>query len=213
MTLVTLIVPANVMDSWGTDLRMAPLAVMLAILAIGPATTPRRERVLLTAGIALFAVRCTATLGVWQVRSQSLTARLALLDAVPAGSRLGFVSAEQNCRTPWPIRPDHVLAAYAVVRREAFANTMFHTPGADLVWPRHPGDRGALDRGFAGREGGLPWRHDRPACGRGAAAGNGGGQVRPDLADRHVRPPAAGLCRDPAAPGRYAVRPRRSARR
>lgn len=140
VTLATLLVPANVMDSWGTDMRMAPVAVMLAILAIGRATTPARERVVAAAGLALFALRDGATIAAWHARSTVLEERLALLDDVPRGSRLGFVSAEANCRTPWPIRPDHVLGAYAVVRRDAFVNTMFHTPGADLMRARDPAD-------------------------------------------------------------------------
>lgn len=140
VTLATLVVPANVMDSWGTDMRMAPVAVMLAILAIGPAATPARERLLAMLGLALFVLRDGATIVAWHARSTVAEARLALLADVPRGSRLGFVSAETNCRTPWPIRPDHVLAAYAVVRRDAFVNIMFHTPGADLMQARDPAD-------------------------------------------------------------------------
>ena len=140
VTLAAIVIPSNVMESWGADMRMIPVAIMLVILSIRPATTPRREQALMLAGLALFLARDAATLAVWRARSGPLEARLGLLAGVPAGSRLGYVSAETNCRTPWPIRPDHVLAAYAVIRNDAFVNTMFHNKGADIMSPRRPID-------------------------------------------------------------------------
>src|SRR3546814_15509987 len=57
---------------------------------------------------------------------------LALLDHVPQGSRLGFLSAEAECRS-WALTPDRKIGAYAITRRDAFTNTLFQIPGSDLM--------------------------------------------------------------------------------
>lgn len=140
LTLATLLLPTTVLGSWGADLRLAPVAIMVAILAIGPARNPRFERLLFLAGVGLFLLRASYTCVQWWRADHVLQARLTLLDHVPRGSRLGFLSIEARCKN-WALTPDRKLGAYAVVRRDAFTNTLFQIPGADIMTMRKPSDR------------------------------------------------------------------------
>ena len=141
LLLATMLLPTTVLGSWGADLRLAPVAIVIALLAIAPAADPRRERALVAIGIALFVVRVAAVTVVWSRADGVLARRLTLLDAVPRGSRMGYVSLWPDCRTPWTLTPERKLGAYAVTRRDAFSNTSFQIDGADLMTIRAPADR------------------------------------------------------------------------
>lgn len=140
------IVPATVLGSWGADLRLAPVAAMVALLAIGPSGNPRIGRGLIALGVALFVVRALVTTVVWQQAQPELARRLALLERVPRGSRLAFLEAEVSCHPHWPHDIDDKLASFAVVRRDAFVNALFKIPGADIVSRARPADAGWFDR-------------------------------------------------------------------
>ncbi len=132
--------PTTMLGSWGADLRLAPVAMMVALMAIGSASDPQRERQLFVLGACVFAVRAGVTSLQWWQADRVLEARLLLLDEVPRGSRLGFIAIETQCRN-WALTPDRKIAAYAVTRRDAFANTLFQIPGADLMTLRKESDR------------------------------------------------------------------------
>lgn len=140
LLLAALILPTTVLGSWGADLRLAPVAMMVAILAIGPAVRPRREKLLFLLGASLFVLRAGWTSVEWWRDGRVLQSRLTLLDRVPVGSRLGFLSADTQCRS-WKLTPDRKIGAYATTRRDAFTNTLFQIPGSDLMTIRRPSDR------------------------------------------------------------------------
>lgn len=129
--------PEFLLNSWGTDVRTAPIAILIFVLAIAPARDPRRERLLCLAGLALFAVRLASVTWIWAARSPQLEQRLALLDDVPRGGRLGYIYVRPDCEG-WALTPDEKLASYAVVRRAAFVNTLFMVDNARLVTIRDP---------------------------------------------------------------------------
>lgn len=136
-----LALPTTVLGSWGADLRLFPVAALVSVLAISPAANPSRERLLGAMGIALFAARCVVIGQMWRTQSTIAEARLALLDHVPRGSRMGFVQVEKSCSTPWRLTPDRKFGAYAVTRRDALTNTLFQIPGADIAVLHRPADR------------------------------------------------------------------------
>ncbi len=140
LLVAAIVLPETVFGSWGADLRLTPVAVMVAIMAIGPAARPDRERLLVALGAALFALRAGWTSVQWWQAGRVLEARLAILDAVPRGSRVGFLSVGTKCRS-WTLAPDRKLGAYAVTRRDSFANTLFQIPGSDLMTLRRPADQ------------------------------------------------------------------------
>lgn len=136
----TLVLPTTVLGSWGADLRLAPVAMMVTIMAIRPAPRPERERLLIMLGASLFVLRAGWTSVHWWQADRALQKRLVLLDEVPRGSRLGFLSAEAGCDN-WTLTPNRKLGAYAITRRDAFGNTLFQIPGSDVMTIRQPPDR------------------------------------------------------------------------
>lgn len=141
LLLAALLLPTTVLGSWGADLRLTPVAMMIAIMAVGPAADPKREKLIVMIGASLFVLRVGWTAAQWWHADSRLKARLELLNAVPAGSRFGFLSVDGGCGTQWTLTPDRKLGAYAVVRRNSFTNTLFQIPGADLMTLRLPRDR------------------------------------------------------------------------
>lgn len=140
LLIASLLLPTTVLGSWGADLRLTPVAVMVAIMAIGPAARPARERMLIALGASLFVLRAGWTAVQWHKADRVLQSRLTLLNEVPKGSRLGFLSVQGECRN-WTLTPDRKLGAYAITRRNSFANTLFQIPGSDLMTLRRPSDR------------------------------------------------------------------------
>jgi len=132
--------PDHLLSTSYADLRIAPVAIMVLILAIPPAHDPQRERIVCLLGIALFLTRLTSVTTCWAQRSPMLEQRLTMLDAVPRGGKLGYLYAKPTC-DGWMLTPDEKLASYAVARREAFVNTLFMTENARIVAVREPGLR------------------------------------------------------------------------
>jgi hypothetical protein len=140
LLLAALILPTTVLGSWGADLRLTSVAMMVAILAIGPAQRPHREKLLFLLGASLFVLRAGWTGVQWWRADRVLQSRLTLLDRVPEGSRVGFLSADGECRE-WALTPDRKIGAYVITRRNGFTNTLFQIPGSDLMTIRRPSDR------------------------------------------------------------------------
>jgi hypothetical protein len=130
-------VPDHLLSTSYADLRTAPIAIMVLVLSIPPARNPRHERLVLLLGLGLFLTRLASVTICWAQRSPMLEQRLTMLDAVPRGSRLGYLYAKATC-DGWRLTPDEKLASYAVPRREAFVNTLFMTDYARIVAVRDP---------------------------------------------------------------------------
>src|SRR3546814_11607589 len=102
--------------------------MMVAILAIGPAVRPEREKLLLMLGASLFVLRAGWTVAQWWQADRVLLSRLALLDHVPQGSRRGFMSAEDECRS-CALSQDRTIGVYAIPRRGSSTNKLFKIHG------------------------------------------------------------------------------------
>ena len=139
LTLATLAAPTTILNAWGTDLRTAPLALAVLVLAIGPARRPDREHRLCLIGMVLFLVRVGTVARAWMSHGHVLEERLTMLDAVPRGAKVGYVWIAPQCGFPWRLVPDEKLGSYAVVRRDAFVNTLFIVDNAVLMKIRDPG--------------------------------------------------------------------------
>lgn len=139
LTLATVAAPTTILNAWGTDLRTAPVALLVLVLAITPPARPERERVLVLIGAALFALRVGTVTRDWVRHGRVLEQRLAMLDAVPRGGRLGYLWVAPGCGYPWRLVPDEKLGSYALTRRDAFVNTLFMVDNAKLMTIRDPG--------------------------------------------------------------------------
>ncbi|MET1756199.1 hypothetical protein ABVV53_12145 [Novosphingobium sp. RD2P27] len=137
LSAAALAAPVYLLNSWGTDLRTAPVALIILILSIKPAADPRREELICLLGVTFFAVRLTSVTWSWLERSPELERRLEMLEAVPHGGRLGYLYVPPSCDR-WKLLPDEKLGSYAVTRREAFVNTLFMVDNARLVTIRDP---------------------------------------------------------------------------
>lgn len=133
LTGATLAAPITIFNAWGTDLRCAPFAVLLLILSIPPPANSRNERVLIALGLALFCARLGVITRDWVTQSAQLEKRLALLDSVPIGSRMGYLFVWPRCGYLWHLDPETKLGSYAVTRRDAFAGSLFQVMNADIV--------------------------------------------------------------------------------
>ena len=141
LTLAALFGPSTALGSWGADLRLTPYAVMICIMAVGPAANARREKCLFVFGLGMFFLRAGWTTVQWLQSSREYEARLTIINNVPRHSRLGFIVLRDNCRTAWEMKADRKLGSYAIVRRDTFTNTLFQIPGSDLMVVRQPNDR------------------------------------------------------------------------
>ncbi|MFT4057290.1 MAG: hypothetical protein QM681_22490 [Novosphingobium sp.] len=133
LTVAAVAAPTTILNAWGTDLRTAPVALLILVLAITPSARPERERLVMLAGIALFCVRVGTVTRDWVSHGRVLQQRLTLLDAVPRGSRLGYLWAAPECGFPWRLVPDEKLGSYALTRRDAYVNTLFMVDNAKLM--------------------------------------------------------------------------------
>lgn len=138
LTLAAIAAPTTILNAWGTDLRTAPIALMVLVMAITPPERPGRERAIMAIGIALFAVRLGTVTRDWVRHGAQLEERLTLLDAVPRGGRVGYLWTGPECSFPWHLVPDEKLGSYALVRRDAYVNTLFMVDNARLMTVRDP---------------------------------------------------------------------------
>jgi hypothetical protein len=138
LTIATLAAPITIFNAWGTDLRCAPVALMLVVLSIRSPADARREGVLIMLGLALFTARLGVVTWDWLRQSAQYEARLTLLDNVARGSRLGYIYVWPQCGFPWRLNPETKLGSYAVTRRDAFAGSLFQVMNADIVKVRDP---------------------------------------------------------------------------
>jgi hypothetical protein len=140
LVLAALVMPAKIFGSWGADLRLAPVAAIVLLASIGPAVAPARERALFTIGLALFAIRAGWTTVAWSRAEAVLETRLAIVNDVPAGSRMGYFHVVEPCRRTWTRTADLHVGSYAVIRRNLYTNSLFNLPGGDVLLFRVPGD-------------------------------------------------------------------------
>lgn len=138
LTFAAIAAPTTILNAWGTDLRTAPIALLVLVLAITPSARPERERIIVLAGAALFLVRVGTVTRDWVGHGGMLEQRLTLLDAVPRGARLGYLWTAPACGFPWRLEPDEKLGSYALVRRDAYVNTLFMVDNARLMTIRDP---------------------------------------------------------------------------
>lgn len=139
LTLATVAAPTTILNAWGTDLRTAPVALLVLVLSITPPARREREKLVIAVGVALFAIRVGAVTRDWVNHGRVLEARLKLLEAVPRGGKLGYLWTATDCGYPWRLVPDEKLGSYALVRRDAFVNTLFMVDNAQLMAIRDAG--------------------------------------------------------------------------
>jgi hypothetical protein len=133
-----LALPFRVFGSAFADMRLAPYALALALLAIGPVRL--QSRMLIAASVvalAFFGVRMTTTAMAYRAQDRQVQAALPALEKMPDGARVAFFSVKP-CRTRWALAPLDHLGGAAMARRSAFANDQWQQPGVNPMRVRYP---------------------------------------------------------------------------
>ena len=130
-----LLLPKWLFGSGLADVRLAPYAALLALVALRPVHS--RER-LITMAVGIFVTAriagLTISLGLY---GQSVDAELRALDYLPRGVRLVSL-VSPGCAGEWGSeRLDH-LGSIALAYRDVFTNDQWVLPGAQLVSIRPP---------------------------------------------------------------------------
>ena len=135
---VFFLLPRVVFGSAYADMRLAPFALGIAVIALRPkpGVSIRGAKTLALFGLAFFLVRLGGTTASYLIYSRSYDQTLAALDHLPQGARLvSFVG--RRCRDDWAYtRLEHV-PAIALERRLAFTNDQWSMPGAQLLTTRY----------------------------------------------------------------------------
>lgn len=129
-----LVLPPMALGSWYADMRLLAPAAMLILLSIAD-TEQWEDRIVAGAGLSLFVLRMIVIGLVWRSDSVGYAKDLALLDQVPSGARI-FVAAPHGSCTRWRMTGREHLASLAVIRRDAFVNTIWNYQGYFLLRSR-----------------------------------------------------------------------------
>jgi hypothetical protein len=133
-----LALPRLLMGGAYVDMRMLPIAVALALLAIrvrpGGAVAGHTLALLAAGYLALRALATTAS---FAIAGQAQAEALAITPAIPRGAAV-LVLVNEPCSTVWDgDRLGHV-AGIAIAERDVFQNGQWGLAGQQLLRPRHP---------------------------------------------------------------------------
>jgi hypothetical protein len=124
-----LLLPIGIFGSYYVDMRMAPYAVMLALLALDDGKFGRGPRRWLTAVAVLFLVsRLAVTTTVYVERERILDAHLEALEAIPERARVASL-VSLPCPTDWKLPWLSHVGGMAIARNHAFSNDQWAEPG------------------------------------------------------------------------------------
>lgn len=132
---LALLFPYQLFGSAFADSRMWPIAFAVTLVAIK--IEPEGGRGAKTIA-SVFLILCLVRIGVATAGSaqndQSIDGHLAALDHVERGSRIA-VLVRRPCNLPWRAARLQHIGSMAIVRRDAFTNTQWDVPGAQLLRP------------------------------------------------------------------------------
>ncbi|WP_375380685.1 hypothetical protein [uncultured Sphingomonas sp.] len=135
---VFLLLPRVVFGSAYADMRLAPFAIAIAVIAIRPrrGLSFRGASTLAVAGLVFVVVRMGATTVSYWMFADSYSRQLAALDHLPPGARLvSFVG--ETCHNQWTMSRLEHLPAIALERRLAYTNDQWSMAGAQLLTTRY----------------------------------------------------------------------------
>jgi hypothetical protein len=139
LILVFLLLPRIVFGSAYADMRLAPYAFAMALVAIRfkPSFTTKTLHWVAIASAAFFLARTGATAVSFWLYDRTYDRELQALDHVPHGARLASFTGIA-CRQPWMMSRLEHMPALAIVRRHAFSNDQWTMVGAQLLTVHYP---------------------------------------------------------------------------
>ena len=140
---VFIALPRIVFGSAYADMRLAPFALAIAVIAIRPRAgmSGRDAATLAMLGLAFFGVRLAGTTVSYWLYDRSYTRALTALDHVPVGARVvSFVG--RRCADDWAYSRFEHLPAMLIVRRLAYSNDQWSMAGAQQLTTRYTAAQG-----------------------------------------------------------------------
>ena len=140
---VFVLLPRIVFGSAYADMRLAPFALAIALIAIRPRAglSFRGAATFATMGLLFFGARLAGTTASYWLYDRSYDRALAALDHIPEGARVvSFVG--RRCVDDWAYsRLEHV-PALLLERRLAFSNDQWSMAGAQQLTTHYPAAKG-----------------------------------------------------------------------
>ena len=140
---VYILLPRIVFGSAYADMRLAPFAIAIALIAIRPrpGLSFRGAATFAAVGLAFFGVRLTGTTASYWLYDRSYDRALTALDHVPPGARVvSFVG--RRCADDWAYTRLEHMPAMLMVRRLAFSNDQWSMAGAQQLTTVYRAARG-----------------------------------------------------------------------
>jgi hypothetical protein len=136
LLLAVVIIPFQLLGSAFADGRLWAVVFAVAILAIRPTddAPPLLSSMIATTAAVIFAVRIAATTVGFQIYDADYARHLKALDHVARGRKIA-VFLEFPCEVPWRRPRLDRMDSLAIVRRDAFTNSQWDVPGAQLLTP------------------------------------------------------------------------------
>ena len=140
---VYLLLPRIVFGSAYADMRLAPFAIAVALIAIRPRpnVSARALATFALLGLSFYAVRLAGTTVSFALYDRSYDRALTALDKLPQHARVvSFVG--RRCQDDWGYSRLEHLPAMLIVRRLAFSNDQWSMAGAQQLTTRYPAAKG-----------------------------------------------------------------------
>ncbi len=139
LAIAFLILPRVLFGSAYADMRLAPYALAMGLLAIEPRQPDSRGLInaFLIAGLVFFTARLAATTASFIHHHKVISAELKAVDHIPAGSRVMALTG-RTCYTQWQQERRTHLASMALARKRAYINDQFLMNGAQLIGVHYP---------------------------------------------------------------------------
>ncbi len=116
-----LLLPRQIFGSVYADMRLAPYAVLVALLALRDEGSLRLRRTLMVAAFVFLGVRLALTAHVYQDRERALDRQMAAVDAIPRHARVAML-VEIPCQRDWALPWFSHLGSLALTRKPLFVN-------------------------------------------------------------------------------------------
>jgi hypothetical protein len=136
---VYFVMPTHVFGSAYADMRLAPMMVILAVVAMRPPSDEKaatNSRIALL-GIVFIAVRLAGSTVSFLVVDGENRERLEAITAIPFGARVLFLAGDE-CDAAWPLPKYAHLGAFVITRRMGFTNQQWQIQGAQLLRVNYP---------------------------------------------------------------------------
>lgn len=138
VALACCLMPTTLFGSWGADERLAPAAVIAALVSLRWQGSPRAATTLVAVALALFFIRTGLIARNWHRLDTAYASHLAGLERLPRGARIHALVLKDECRKDWASTAYNHLPSLAIGRRQALVNSEWKLPGAALLSVRYP---------------------------------------------------------------------------